>query len=294
MEWSAARSIPIAAGQTWGLDGPDFLLVYIPLAVAAVVAGFWLRGRVLAPVGPPAEQLTPYELGMLTGDDRAVMASVALLRGHDLIDSAGHPTGKPVPGAALDPFTLAVARRMDESKQSFSGVAHRMRAELTDLRTSLRGRGYLTDSGDSARLRRAGIPIVVVAALGVLRLIAGVANGNAVLLLVVVLVVLALAGWRVMAPVRVTPLGRAALDDATARHRHLRPSNSPSFHTYGGAAAGLAVALFGAQALILLDPALNGAMGDPRVDGGGGGDAGGASGGGDGGGCGGGCGGCGG
>ncbi|MEU4316474.1 TIGR04222 domain-containing membrane protein [Nocardia sp. NPDC024068] len=296
MEWSAARPIPAAAGPAWGIAGPAFLLVYVLLAVAAVVAGFWLRNRVLMPVEPPAERLTSPELGMLTGDDRAVMASVALLRGHDLIDSTGHPTGKPAPVAVLDPFTLGVAQRMDESKQSFSGVAHRTRAELAELRGSLHRRGYLTDSGYSKRLRRAGSPILAVGALGVVRLYAGVANGSAVLLLVLVLVALAIAAWRVMAPVRVTPKGRAALDDATARHRHLRPANAPSFETYGGAAAGLAVALFGAHALMLLDPGLNAALGDPRVDGGGGGgDAGGDSGGGDGGSCGGGgCGGCGG
>ncbi|MET8800865.1 hypothetical protein ABZV91_31355 [Nocardia sp. NPDC004568] len=62
------------------------------------------------------------------------------------------------------------------------------------------------------------------------------------------------------APVRVTPAGRAASAEATGGHRHLRPGNSPSYQTYGPGAAGLAVALFGVHALVLLDPALNSAM----------------------------------
>ncbi|MFI9537210.1 TIGR04222 domain-containing membrane protein [Nocardia fusca] len=285
--WSAAET-QLFAGETWGVSGPAFLLLYLPIAVVAVVIGWRLRHRIVhAPASAPPGELTAPELGLLTSDRRAVMASVALLRGHDLIDAGGSPVGSAAAAVALDPFTVAVRDRLDESKQSITLVTHRLRAELDRMRKTLADRGYLADGRYTKQLREAALPILVVGLFGVARLVTGLANGKPVLFLLLVLVALGIAGWRVAAPVRVTPAGRAALAAAADGNRYLRPANSPSYQTYGPAAAGLAVALFGVQALILLDPALNTAMSGYSADGVSGSDSGGSDAGG-GGGCGGG------
>ncbi|NUP28689.1 MAG: TIGR04222 domain-containing membrane protein [Nocardia sp.] len=299
--WAGTEST-LFAGDTWGISGPGFLLIYLPFVIVAVVIGVWLRRRIVAGAdAAPAGELTAPELGMLTSDRRAVMASVALLRGHDLIDAGGRPVGAATTTAALDPFTLAVRGQLGDSKQSITLVTHRLRGELDRMRKVLVDRGLLADGRYSKQLREAGLPILVVASFGVARLVTGLFNGNPVLILIFVLVALGIAWWRVVAPVRITPAGRAALAEAANAGRYLRPGNSPSYETYGPAAAGLAVALFGVQALVLLDPALNSAMGGYSAEGvsgggdSGGGDAGGGGCGGGGGGCGGGgCGGCGG
>ncbi|WP_416564091.1 hypothetical protein [Nocardia testacea] len=58
-----------------------------------------------------------------------------------------------------------------------------------------------------------------------------------------------------------TPAGRAAPAAAAGGGRRRppfpAPGNSPSYQAYGPTAAGSATALFGVQALLLLDPALN-------------------------------------
>lgn len=286
-----------AAGETWGISGSAFLWVYVPIALLAVAVGFRLRWKATGtPVEPPAEQLTAPETGMLFGDERAVMAAVALLRSHDLVDSTGaavrrSDTRGP---AGLDSFTLSVHERLDRSQQSIAATTRLVHGPLETLRADLVRRGYL--AGDDLRrtLRDAGMPVAIIDLLGGVRFVAGLINGNPVVFLGIILVLMGLAWWRIVAPVRVTPMGRVARERAAMNNRHLRPSNSPSYTTYGPDAAAAAVAVYGAAALMVLDPALSESISAQQADGGsGGGDGGGGGGGGDGGGCGG-CGGCGG
>ncbi len=299
VQWSAESAL--AAGETWGISSTGFLQLYIPIAIFAVAVAFWLRHRIVsAPADAPAAELTAPELGLLTSDHRAVMAAVALLRAHDVIDARGRASGSRT-ATTLDPFTVAVSGHLGKPQQSITEVTRRMRPDLDRLRDSLIERGYLTGPRFSKELREAALPIVVVGLFGLARLIAGLVNGNPVIFLVIVLLLLGLAGSQVVRAVRVTPLGKTALHEATTGNFHLRPSALPAYPSYGPAAAGLAVALFGVQALVLIDPELNTAMsgyaaepaggsGDGSSGGDGGGDGGGGGGGG---GCGG-CGGCGG
>jgi hypothetical protein len=62
----------IAVSPTWGIPGPLFLLVWIPLAIVTLllprlvlVAARW------GPSGPPDGTLTPEQLGALAGGRRA-------------------------------------------------------------------------------------------------------------------------------------------------------------------------------------------------------------------------------
>jgi hypothetical protein len=51
-----------------------------------------------------------------------------------------------------------------------------------------------------------------------------------------------------------TKAGTAALGTLRAQHSYLSPKQSPAYATYGAAAAGMGVALFGAASLYALDP----------------------------------------
>jgi len=291
MERFAAAHPDVLAGETWGISGPAFLSVYIPVGILAVAAGVWLRRNIDRSAAAP-EKLTAPEIAMLHGDQRPVMAALALLRSHGLIDSRATPTRAMTPAdrAQLDWFTLAIFDRLTPQEQTAAGVAAAAGAQLGQLRASLTERGYMPDAVFRRAARDAGMPIAIVGIFGVVRFFAGLINGNPTLFLFFVLAALAIA-WRLVAhPGRVTGRGAEAKKRAVSEHTYLRPRNSPAYATYGVGAAAIAVAVFGTSALTVLDPGLASAVDAPTggADGGGGSDGGGGDGGGGGGGCGGG------
>ncbi|MFE3441517.1 TIGR04222 domain-containing membrane protein [Nocardia sp. NPDC059180] len=289
----------VAAGETWGISGGDFLLVYIPVAVLAIAASLYLRFKSVyrqasASDSPSLEKLTAPETAMLFGKQRAVTAAVTLLRSHELIDSDATPTRTPTSAerAQLDWFTSAIYGVLGYRKQTIADITKAASEPVKQLRTSLVERGYIPSDADRREARDAVMPILIVGILGLVRFIAGIIAGNPSGFLVLCLMVLAFCGWWVVSPDSLTPRGAAAKARAITDNSHLRPSNSPAYTTYGVGAAAVAVAIFGVAALTLLDPGLAQAV-EPPNDGA---DTGsGDGGGGDGGGCGGGgCGGCGG
>ncbi|WP_159840511.1 TIGR04222 domain-containing membrane protein [Nocardia sp. CY41] len=287
----------VAAGETWGISGPEFLAIYLPVVLVAVVAGIWLRVRVtgadpeLDAVAAPGAELTSPEVGMLFGDQNAALAAMARLRAVDAIDSGAAPVRALTAQerGQLDPFTVSVYDRLSAGQRKT--VVGGSSATLEALRTRMIDLGYFPGPAMRHGLRDAGMPLLVTGALGVVRIIAGASHGNPVGLLVVLVIAQAFAYWLVVRKPRLTALGVRARNAADERNRHLRPSNSPSFATYGAESAAIAAAVFGIGALSALDPGLAQAVVPPSGSSGGG-DGGGS--GGDGGGCGGGCGGCGG
>ncbi len=290
----------LAAGETWGISGGDFLMVYIPVALLAIAAGVYLQRKYAHRHaaewnGVSLDKLTAPETAMLFSAERAVTAAVTLLRSHELIDSDATPTRTPTAAerAQLDWFTSAIHSALGPTKQTITEIAAAAKKPVQELEIALVQRGYLTGAADKRDARDAAMPIVIVGVLGAVRLIAGVIAGNPSGFLVPCLLVLAFAGWWVMTPERLTPRGMAARDRAVQDNAHLRPSNSPAYTTYGVGVAAVAVAVFGAAALTVLDPALAQAVEPPSGGADGGGDSGGDGGGGGCSGCGG-CGGCGG
>ncbi|MGK8523963.1 TIGR04222 domain-containing membrane protein [Nocardia asteroides] len=285
----------VAAGETWGISGQQFLAVYVPVVLVAVVAGFWLRSRVTRPdpetaaIAAPGAELTPPELGMLFGDQNATLAAMARLRALDAIDSAAAPvrTLTAQERGRLDPFTMSVYDRLATGQRKTArAVADGSPGALDAVRTRMIDLGYFPGPAMRHSLRDAGMPILVTGGLGVVRVIAGASHGNPVGLLLALVIAQAVCFWLVVRKPRLTPLGVRARDAATQRSGHLRPANAPSYATYGAESAALAAAIFGIGALIALDPGLAQAV-EPSSGSGGG------DGGGDGG-CGSGCGGCGG
>ncbi|MGY1980381.1 TIGR04222 domain-containing membrane protein [Nocardia gipuzkoensis] len=287
----------VAAGNTWGISGTEFLAVYLPLVLVAVVAGFWLRSRVTRAdpeseaVTAPGAELTVPEVGMLFGDQNPALAAMARLRGIEAIDSAAAPVRALTAQerARLEPFTVSVYDRLAAGqRKTVRAIVDGSPGAVDALRTRMVDLGYLPGPSMRHGLRDAGMPILVTGALGVVRVIAGASHGNPVGLLVLLVIAQVICYWLVVRKPRLTPLGVRARDAATARNGHLRPGNSPSYATYGAESAALAAAVFGIGALITLDPGLAQAVVPPSSSGGGG------DSGGDGGGCGGGGGGCGG
>ncbi|MEU5757427.1 TIGR04222 domain-containing membrane protein [Nocardia sp. NPDC047648] len=295
----------VAAGDTWGISGPQFLVIYLPVVLVAVIAGIWLRSRVTGAdpdadaVTVPGAELTSPEVGLLFGDQNAALAAMARLRALDAIDS-GAATVRALTAqerAQLDAFTVSVYDRLATGeRKNVRAIVGGSPAALDALRARMVDLGYFPGPAVRHGLRDAGMPILVTGALGVVRIIAGAAHGNPVGVLVVLVIAQAFGYWLVVRKPRLTALGVRARDAAAERNRHLGPSYSPSYATYGAESAALAAAVFGIGALIALDPGLAQAVVPPSASGGGdgGGDSGGGDGGGCGSGCGGGCGGCGG
>ena len=98
--------------------------------------------------------------------------------------------------------------------------------------------------------------MLVVAALGVVRVMAGYANGRPVVFLIIAVVLVFVAGLLLvaMAPRR-TRAGDALLRRLAADHHLLSPSMRPDWEVYGPAGAALAVGVFGVGALWAADPA---------------------------------------
>ncbi|MFC3963624.1 TIGR04222 domain-containing membrane protein [Nocardia jiangsuensis] len=293
-------SVLDTAADTWGISGPDFLLLYIPVAIAAVVAAIWLRRGVMRrdEVKPrlekPGAELSAPELGLLIDDNRPVLAALALLRAENLIGSDGTPARAITAGdrSRLDPFTGAVYDRIAAGTPvKVAVLAVAVAPDLKLLRAGLVERGYMPHPAFRRELRDAAMPVLIVWLLGLVRFIAGIVNGNGVGFLLALLITLAFVGFMLIRVPRVTALGRAATTEAVIANGYLRPQNAPSYETYGLHTAALGAALFGGAALLTFDAGLAGAAEPPASSsgwdsGGSGGDSGSSCGGG--GGCGGG------
>lgn len=298
----------VAPGYTWGISGPTFLLAYAVLAVVAVVAVTRVR-RALADVpARPTDGLDrqPYDVAYLNGGaELALCAALSAMHRSGTIAVEGR--GTVVAAARPDP-------RSDELERAVHHAAARplprrqlaqvgaVASALARIESRLVAAGLLLDEPRRSRIRSACWPTFAVAALGLVRIVAGTVNGRPVgFLVVLVLAVLGVGVGQLVAVRRRSPAGNAALCTLTARHHALSPSMRPDWAVYGPAGAALAVGVFGLSALWTADPAFAGELELSRataagsgVTGGSGGDGG--SGGGDsgGGGCGGGGGGCGG
>ncbi|TSD50081.1 TIGR04222 domain-containing membrane protein [Rhodococcus sp. KBS0724] len=255
------------AADTWGIPSQTFLQWY--LVAAAVAVGLSLYSRILARRSPTVVDavrapLTPPEVGALTSDYQAVLASMAILRSADMITSAGKARRElnQADKSRLDWFTRTLHERLGRGKVPLRQVRllGRMNIALAQLRTSLINAGYLQrpQHGVAARLRTA--PLVAVIGIGVVRLIFGLAGGKPVGFLLLTIIALAALIPLLRINRRLTALGESELRRLKHENSYLSPKLRPSFTSYGPSLAGLSAALFGSGALVLIDPALAGAV----------------------------------
>ncbi|MDW5328131.1 TIGR04222 domain-containing membrane protein [Plantactinospora sp. KLBMP9567] len=301
--------------ETWDVPGPVFLTLY--LTIAGLVLLGTLLHRLVGFAGrrpPGAERLHPVQLAWLSGGDRlAVHATLGGLRAAGAVGTTPQhrltQTG-PLPIRA----TLLDAAIHRAAAQGIRGRAldnePRVRAALADLRADLARSGLALSPSARPVARIGPVLLLGLVAVGLARLVAGLAGGQPVGYLGLSLLVLAPTSVVLLCAVpRRTRAANALLRDLRGQHQHLAPRHSPAYATYGAAGAALGIALFGTAALVEFDPAfaveaeVQRAMSGSAAGGSGwtagstgdgsGGDSSGGGGSG-GGGCGGGCGGCGG
>jgi len=247
------------AGATWGITGPTFLLIYVALGVV-ILAGviIWRRRYTSGPTGP-LRSLTPTEVALLTGGRQlAVYSSLASLRAAEAVQiEGGHlrqigpmPVGAPELDRAIHAAAglRSLGSRDVAADPAVAAVLERTEAELTES-------GLLLSPAVRAHVRRGALAGVALLAFGIVRAIAGTQNGKPIGNLILLLV---LAGAGCLALCYVPRLSRAARASIATLRRdasHLRPSQSPSWATYGPASAALGVGLFGTAAIWAADPA---------------------------------------
>jgi uncharacterized protein (TIGR04222 family) len=279
------------AMDTWGISGPRFLLLYAVL-FAVTVGGVLLgRRRVLASgegaAGPA--RLDVYEAAYLNGGSDLVVVTAAsnLLRGGSLAGAGPHrgQHGRLVAGAAPGPGAHPVewalyqqlAADPDRRLKDLQAALAQAPA-LAALAERLRLGGLAPTPEQQARHRALGLWLAPLLALGVARLLAGMANGRPVGFLVLFLLVTGVVAANLVLRVpTATELGRRPLERLRAEHPRPDAGASPAELSMG-------TALFGAGVLWAADSDTATLLHIPREQG--------AFGGGDGGGgCGGGCGG---
>jgi uncharacterized protein (TIGR04222 family) len=294
-----------AAGYTWGIPGPAFLLVFLGVAAILVVGARARRARLLrGPANVQLGQVGPQQVAYLNGGDRlAAYAALSGLRGAGAVGVNPDRTlavSGPVPAGAT-PLDVAVhqaaGRRLyarSLTLDSWVGGA------LDQLRGDLERAGLAVCADDRHAARRTALPLLALGAVGLARIVAGVAGDRPVGFLVLAEIGVLVAAAVLYARVpRRTTAGRQAMEELRRRNSHLSPKHRPAMAAYGATGAAMGVALFGVGALWAMDPAFAAGAEIERVaagpgsgytgDGGSGGDGGGGGCGG--GGCGGGCGG---
>lgn len=292
-------------GETWGISGPAFLAGYLALAAVVWVATTRARRRLAdgrdRPGPGPAH---PHDLAFLNGG--AELAVTSALTSMHLTGTVApqrgqvRAVGRPAAGADALERAIHFAAAGGPVPRRRLPVTRPVRTALDAIEKRLVADGLLLPEARRRAIRAVGWWMAGVAGLGLLRLLAGVADGRAVgFLVVLLLAVTALALVQLLHAPRRSRAGDRLLARLRTEHHELSPKQRPDWVAYGPAAAAMGIGVFGASALWASDPALAeelalqraGTSGDGGASVVGGGDGGGGDGGGGGGGCGGGCGG---
>jgi uncharacterized protein (TIGR04222 family) len=248
------------AADTWGISGPQFLVLYGIVAgavLALAVAGRVLAGRADAP-SLTAGEPRPSDIAYLAGGARlAVYSSLGALRAAGAVEAAPGEkitvTGLPPAGASdLDRAVHAAATR--GARTSAIRWDDTVEAALKATEQRLIDAGALRSERERWRQRWGSLALFLVGCLGVARIAAGSANHKPILY--VVLATVAVFGFsRILWFVpRTTRLGKRTLARLRREHTYLRPGQAASWTTYGATGAAMGVALFGTAALWEADP----------------------------------------
>ncbi|WP_300011351.1 TIGR04222 domain-containing membrane protein [Pseudonocardia sp.] len=281
-------------GDTWGISGPTFLVAYLVLTAAVLLATMRAR-RALAdprpdrPFGDPGAH--PHDVAHLHGGPELAVTSaltamhlkgtVAPVKGQ--IRAVGRPTSgddaleRAIHFSAGSPVTRRRLALQRPVQSALGGIEKR----LVDT-------GMLLSDTERRQVRATGWWLAGVTGLGLLRLLAGIADGKPVgFLVVALLAVSAVAGVLLAWSPRRSRSGDRLLARLEREHHELAPDTRPDWVAYGPAAAALGIGIFGTSALWASDPAFAEELAMQRTtpgDGGGSGYVGGDASGGDGGG----------
>lgn len=176
------------------LQGPEFLRLYLPAALCAVVLMAAVQRLLVSPMPAsraPREPLGSYELAYLNGGASRVLAAALLrLKQADCIQlDEKRKRLRPGPNTLNDlaPVERGVLSAVREDK--FKGVSS-IADSIATLRQKLLGAGLLPNNGDRWRVWLTALVVAApIIGLGVLRLFHGMGNHRAVGWLCVALVV---------------------------------------------------------------------------------------------------------
>jgi uncharacterized protein (TIGR04222 family) len=294
-------ALDAATADTWGISGPEFLLVYLVIAAAVLVAGMRARRaladpRATSPVGDPTTR--PHDVSYLNGGaELAVYSALSAMHLRGTITGTGgglvRASGRLTPDT--DGLEKAIHFTAANPVQRRRLPFHRpVQTALLVIEERLVAAGLLLSEEQRRRIRSVGFWMLGVAGLGLVRLLAGIAEAKPVgYLLAALIVVAVIAVVQLTVAPRRTRLGDRTLAGLRTEHHGLAPALRPDWHVYGPAGAALSIGVFGTSALWASDPAFAREIAAQPAGtgsaGGSGGDGGGAAvGGGGGGGCGGG------
>jgi uncharacterized protein (TIGR04222 family) len=278
-------------GDTWGISGPAFLSGYAVLAAIVLIASIGARRTIAGsrrsePVTGIARQ--PHDVGYLNGGaELAVVSALTALRLRGAIWSErGNAQRVPHTDPGSDRLERALHGAIDAPTHrkripTSRGVA----AALAVIEQRLVDAELLLSAAQRRRIRNVGWWMPAVAGLGLVRLLAGIANAKPVGLLVVALTVVTVIAAVLMSTApRRTRLGDKTLAALRTDNHALDPKERPEWALYGPLGAALGIGLFGMTAVWASDPAIAGELAVQRIstagsDGSsGGGDSGGSSG----------------
>jgi uncharacterized protein (TIGR04222 family) len=249
-----------AAEATWGVPGPAFLVFYLTVALTVLVLAT-LHRRALFAGTESARSLSlgPQQAAYLNGGQRlAVYTALGGLRAAAAIGTAGkalvQTSAMPAGITPLDAAIYNAAGR--QARVTALPQDSWVISAITSLREGLEAAGLATTAGQRRTVRLWALAGFALVALGVLRVIAGIAGDRPVGFLIPCVIAVLLMSFFLLSRAQVrTRAGAAALADLTSRHAYLAPSSSPSYATYGASGAAMGVALYGTTTLYAMDPA---------------------------------------
>lgn len=251
-------------GETWGIPGTTFLVLYLLLAVTATAPALWHRSRIAAgdPAGRRVLDGRPEDVAYLnSGPGLAVYAALSAMHVDGTVVTSDRTTGQVRAGGPLTRSATDLQRAIHRS-------AHRLtprrtlpthtavRTELDRIAHRLETAGLLLDQAGQHRYRAAAVLPGLVAALGIARITAGSVNGRPVGILTTLCLVMVgvTIAFLLRAPRR-TRAGDAALHRIRQEHDTLAPSVRPDWTAIGPAGAALSVGAFGLGAMVAAEPA---------------------------------------
>jgi uncharacterized protein (TIGR04222 family) len=263
-------------GETWGIGGPIFLVLYLVLCGLVATGSRLYWWRMLGPRPPLAGsgELTASDLAMLNGGAALAIAAAAAKLRQDRLLVPGHGQTLQAQGTIArdsDPLEREVFRAVERHPNIASqalrrGLEHSV--GIAEKRTMLTASGLLLNPSVVSRLRSSSIAGAPLALLGVARLLAGGdADTVAAVLALAVCAVTTVSLYVALRCPSATKSGRVLIAGRRRQHERLKT------HAVSTEIP-LAVALYGTDALWRSDPAFATAWGvrfrGVEIDGGGG------------------------
>ncbi|MFY1832007.1 TIGR04222 domain-containing membrane protein [Myxococcus fulvus] len=242
------------------LPGPDFLALYVLLAMSALALGFFLRWLLRTPGGSPdvlPQRLDPYEIAMLSGPKAVVHTALArLLHQKALVMDGTHLTTTGKRSDFASHFERLVYAAVHESKKSNAELIASIEPALERLKSPLQQRGWLVDEGQATRARWLPmLPMLGVLLLGLAKINVGLEREKPVSLLVFLCLVTAGSLFFLTGRVWTSRRGAALLRALRWNQQPLKMStmSADTSQAMNSQDLGVAVALFGLGAVAMSD-----------------------------------------